>query len=82
MMSSRLAFDHSMSNCRSWRRSSKRTCWPSGKERAVVVEDVKELDGMDAADIAAAAEGAKERGLEGKYLLEITDTTACRCSRR
>ncbi|RLS74970.1 MAG: dipeptidyl carboxypeptidase II, partial [Planctomycetota bacterium] len=45
------------------------------KERAVVVDDVKELDGMDAADIAAAAEGAKERGLEGKYLLEITNTT-------
>ena len=45
------------------------------KERAVVVSDVKELDGMDAADIAAAAEGAKERGLEGKYLLEITNTT-------
>jgi peptidyl-dipeptidase Dcp len=45
------------------------------KERAVVVEDVAELDGMDAADIAAAAEGAKERGLEGKYLLEITNTT-------
>ena len=45
------------------------------KERAVIVDDVVELDGMDAADIAAAAEGAKERGLEGKYLLEITNTT-------
>ena len=45
------------------------------KERSVVVDNVAELDGMDAADIAAAAEGAKERGLEGKYLLEITNTT-------
>jgi peptidyl-dipeptidase Dcp len=45
------------------------------KERAVIVDNVADLDGMDAADIAAAAEGAKERGLEGKYLLEITNTT-------
>ncbi|MFO0974991.1 MAG: M3 family metallopeptidase [Planctomycetaceae bacterium] len=45
------------------------------KERAVVVDDVKLLDGMSAGDIAAAADGAKERGLTGKYLLEITNTT-------
>ena len=45
------------------------------KERAVVVDDAAELDGMSAADIAAAAEGAKARGLEGKYLLEIQNTT-------
>lgn len=45
------------------------------KERAVIVDNVADLDGMDAADIAAAAESAKERGLEGKYLLEITNTT-------
>lgn len=45
------------------------------KERSVVVDDVTELDGMSAADIAAAAEGAKARGLEGKYLLEIQNTT-------
>ena len=30
---------------------------------------------MSDADIAAAAEGAKARGKEGKYLLEITNTT-------
>lgn len=42
---------------------------------AVVVDDVAELDGMGKADIAAAAETAKERGLEGKYLLPITNTT-------
>ncbi len=45
------------------------------KERAVVIDDVKELDGMSPADIAAAAEAAKERGLEGKYLLQFENTT-------
>lgn len=45
------------------------------KERSVIVDDVSELDGMSDADIAAAAEKAKERGHEGKYLLEITNTT-------
>lgn len=45
------------------------------KERAVVVDSAKELDGMTAAEIAAAAEAAKARGLEGKYLLQISNTT-------
>lgn len=45
------------------------------KERAVVVNSVAELDGMEAGEIAAAAEAAKARGLEGKYLLSITNTT-------
>lgn len=45
------------------------------EERSVFIEDVSELDGMSDADIAAAAEGAKARGKEGKYLLEITNTT-------
>ena len=45
------------------------------KERAVVVDTVEELEGMSEADIAAAAEAAKERGLEGKYLLQISNTT-------
>ncbi|MEZ6121652.1 MAG: M3 family metallopeptidase [Planctomycetaceae bacterium] len=45
------------------------------KERSVVVDDVAELDGMSEGDIAAAAETAKERGLEGKYVLEIVNTT-------
>ncbi|MCH2212486.1 MAG: M3 family metallopeptidase [Fuerstiella sp.] len=45
------------------------------KERSVLVDDIAELDGMSAGDIAAAAEGARERGFEGKYLLEITNTT-------
>ena len=45
------------------------------KERSVVVDDVAELDGMSDADIAAAAETGKERGHDGKYVLEITNTT-------
>jgi peptidyl-dipeptidase Dcp len=45
------------------------------KERSVIVDDVKQLDGMSPGDIAAAAEAAKERGLKDKYLLTITNTT-------
>ena len=46
-----------------------------GKERAIVVDSAKELDGLSPAEIAAAAEAAKSRGLEGKYLLQISNTT-------
>lgn len=45
------------------------------EERSVFIDQVSELDGMSDADIAAAAEGAKARGKEGKFLLEITNTT-------
>lgn len=45
------------------------------EERSVFIDDVADLNGMSDADIAAAAEGAKARGKEGKYLLEITNTT-------
>jgi peptidyl-dipeptidase Dcp len=45
------------------------------KERAVVVDTAKELDGLSEAEIAAAAEEAKGRGLVGKYLLQISNTT-------
>ena len=45
------------------------------EERSVFIDNVSELDGMSDADIAAAAEGAKARGKDGKYLLEITNTT-------
>ena len=45
------------------------------KERAVVVDTADELDGLSAAEIAAAAQAAKERGLDGKYLLQISNTT-------
>ena len=38
---------------------------------AVVVDDVAELDGLDAGAIAAAAEAARERGLEGRYVITL-----------
>lgn len=45
------------------------------KDIAVVVDDKTKLAGMSEAEIAMAAEDAKARGLEGKYLLAITNTT-------
>src|SRR5205085_1458204 len=45
------------------------------KENAVVVDDVKELDGLSQEQIGAAAEAAKARKLEGKYLLTLQNTT-------
>lgn len=40
-------------------------------ELAVVIDDVAELDGLAPGEISAAAEAAKERGLEGKYLVTL-----------
>ena len=40
-------------------------------ELAVVIDDVAELDGLDAGEISAAAEAARERGLDGKYLVSL-----------
>jgi len=45
------------------------------KERSVTVDDVAELDGLSDAQVAAAAAKAKERGNDGQYVLEITNTT-------
>jgi len=42
---------------------------------AVVVSDPKELSGLSAEDVAAAAEAAKERKLEGKWVLALQNTT-------
>jgi len=38
---------------------------------AVVIDDIDELDGLGAGEISAAAEAAKERGLDGKFLLTL-----------
>ena len=38
---------------------------------AIVVDDVAELDGLSAGQIAAAAQAATDRGLAGKYLLTL-----------
>jgi peptidyl-dipeptidase Dcp len=45
------------------------------RERAVIVDTAQELDGLSVAEIAAAAEAARGRGLDGKYLLQISNTT-------
>ena len=38
---------------------------------AVVIDDVAELDGLAPGEISAAAEAAKERGLDGKWLITL-----------
>ena len=45
------------------------------KKGGVVIGDVKELDGLSADEIAAAAADAKEAGYPGKYLLQLLNTT-------
>ncbi|OFM85359.1 dipeptidyl carboxypeptidase [Weeksella sp. HMSC059D05] len=45
------------------------------KNGAVLFDDVKELDGLSADDIAAAANDAKKAGFDGKYLLALQNTT-------
>src|SRR5262249_5850704 len=42
---------------------------------AVVVENNEDLDGLNDGDRAAAAQLAKERGLEGKWVLALQNTT-------
>lgn len=42
---------------------------------AVVVDDVKRLDGLSEAEIAAAAAAAKAKGMEGKWMLTLSNTT-------
>lgn len=44
-------------------------------DSAVVVDSAEELAGLSPALIAAAADAAKKRGLEGKYLLTLLNTT-------
>jgi len=40
-------------------------------DRAVVVDSVDELDGLEASEISAAESAAAERGLTGKYLITL-----------
>jgi len=42
---------------------------------AVVVDDKAQLEGLTEGDIAAAADLAKERGLSGKYVIRLQNTT-------
>ena len=45
------------------------------KEGGIIIDNVKELDGLSADEIAAAAADAKTAGKEGKYLLALQNTT-------
>lgn len=45
------------------------------KNGALLIDDVKELDGLNAEDIAAAKAKAEEAGYKGKYLLGLLNTT-------
>ena len=45
-------------------------------ELALVVDDVAELDGLTGGEISAAAAGATERGLDGRYVLTLQLPTA------
>jgi len=47
----------------------------STKDGAVVVDNKADLDGLSDAEIAAAAQAAKGRGMDGKYLLTLQNTT-------
>jgi peptidyl-dipeptidase Dcp len=42
---------------------------------AIVVDDKSQLEGLSEADIAAAASLAKDRGLTGKYVIALQNTT-------
>ena len=44
-------------------------------DSAIVVDSAEELAGLTPAQIAAAAEVAKKRGMEGKYVLTLLNTT-------
>jgi len=45
------------------------------KDGAVVVDDAKQLDGLSPEQIGAAAEAAKARNLDGKWLITLQNTT-------
>lgn len=45
------------------------------KNGALLIDDVKDLDGLSADEIAATAEDAKNAGYPGKYLLALQNTT-------
>ncbi|MFT7775085.1 M3 family metallopeptidase [Roseateles sp.] len=44
-------------------------------DSAIVVDSAEELAGLSQAQIAAAADSAKKRGLDGKYLIALLNTT-------
>lgn len=45
------------------------------KAGALVIEDKKDLDGLSDAEISASAEAAHQRGMDGKWVLPLQNTT-------
>lgn len=47
----------------------------ANKSGALVVDDVRRLDGLIAEELAVAAEAAKEKGLESRWVIPLVNTT-------
>ena len=47
----------------------------ANKSGALVVDDARYLDGLSAEEIAVAAEAAKEKGLEARWVIPLLNTT-------
>ncbi|MBA2077108.1 peptidyl-dipeptidase Dcp [Rhodanobacter sp. PCA2] len=47
----------------------------AAKDSALVIDDKAKLDGLSDEDIAAAAQAAKDRGLDGKWVVTLQNTT-------
>ena len=47
----------------------------AAKDSALVVDDKAKLDGLSDEDVAAAAQAAKDRGLAGKWVITLQNTT-------
>ena len=47
----------------------------ANNDSAVVVDNLAQLDGLTPSEIASAADSAAQRGLKGKWLLVLTNTT-------
>lgn len=47
----------------------------ANKSGALVVDDVRRLDGLSAEELAVAAEAAKEKGLESHWVIPLLNTT-------
>ncbi len=52
-----------------------KTLVDAAKARALVIDDKAKLAGLSDAEITAAAKAATERGLDGKYLIALQNTT-------
>jgi peptidyl-dipeptidase Dcp len=47
----------------------------ANKAAALVIDDIDELEGLSEADVSAAAEAARERGVPGRWVLPLQNTT-------